>query len=102
MQFDNLCPVDSIYSFWLLSRIRRKLSLPKLKGLSLGMSKSIVSKYNLNFIKDPGFNFIFNLSLLFHQHLVEHNKYRSFLLLDYIIEISDRIETLIYFFKLLG
>jgi hypothetical protein len=52
VEFENLCPVDSKYSFWLLDRLRRKSSLPKLKNLSLGISKDIVSPYNLNFCKN--------------------------------------------------
>jgi hypothetical protein len=51
-EFQDLCPEDSEYSFWLLDRLRRKSSLSKLKNLSLGISKAIVSPYNLNFCKD--------------------------------------------------
>jgi hypothetical protein len=52
VEFRDLCPENSKYSFWLLGRLRRKSSLPKLKNLSLGISKAIVSPYNLNFCKD--------------------------------------------------
>jgi len=51
-EFEDLCPGDSKYSFWLVDRLRRKLSLPKLKDLSSGMSKAIISPYNLSFSKD--------------------------------------------------
>lgn len=52
VEFQDLCPENSKYSLWLLDRLRRKSSLPKLKNLSLGISKSIISPYNLNFCKD--------------------------------------------------
>ena len=51
VEFRDLCPENSKYSFWLLGRLRRKSSLPKLKNLSLGISKGIISPYNLNFCK---------------------------------------------------
>ena len=43
VEFQDLCPENSKYSFWLLDRLRRKSSLPKLKNLSLDISKAIVS-----------------------------------------------------------
>lgn len=52
VEFLDLCPENSKYSFWLLDRLRRKSSLPKLKNLSLSISKAIISPYNLNFCKD--------------------------------------------------
>ena len=52
VEFRNLCPENSTYSLWLLHRLKRKSPLPKLKNLSLGISKAIVSPYNLNFCKD--------------------------------------------------
>ena len=52
VEFQDLCPENSKYSFWLLDRLRKKSSLPKLKNLSLGISKGIVSPYCLNFCKD--------------------------------------------------
>ena len=52
VEFQDLCPENSKYSFWLLDRLRKKSSLPKLKNLSLGISKAIISPYNLNFYKD--------------------------------------------------
>jgi len=52
VEFQDLCPENSKYSLWLVDRLRRKSSLPKLKNLSLGISKSIISPYNLNFCKD--------------------------------------------------
>lgn len=52
VEFRDLCPENSKYSFWLLDRLRRKSSLPKLKNLSLGISKTVISPYNLNFCKD--------------------------------------------------
>ena len=52
VEFRDLCPENSKYSFWLLDRLRRKSSLSKLKNLSLDISKAIVSPYNLNFCKD--------------------------------------------------
>lgn len=51
-EFEDLCPGDSKYSFWLLESLRRNSSLPKLKDLSSGMAKAIVSPYNLSFSKD--------------------------------------------------
>ena len=45
-------PRNSKYSFWLLDRLRKKSSLLKLKNLSLGISKAIVSPYCLKFCKD--------------------------------------------------
>lgn len=51
-EFEDLCPGDSKYSFWLLNSLRRNSSLPKLKDLSSGMSKAIFSPYNLSFSED--------------------------------------------------
>lgn len=56
-ELEDLCPVDFNYSFWLLEMIRRNSSFLKLKDLSSGMSKAIVSPYNLSFSKDITYSF---------------------------------------------
>ena len=56
-EFVNICVIEFDYSYWLVERMRKKLSIKKLENLRLGISKAIVSPYNLKFVKNKESSF---------------------------------------------
>lgn len=70
-KFSHLCLLDSNYSCWLLKSLRKKLSIKKLEDLNLGISKTIISPYNLEFAKDKetSFNCLQLLSFIQSQNV---------------------------------